>query len=199
MKYFNRHPEPDFLSDHAARWNEQWSRLKQRNPGASFQWNTHERQRVNQKIVPLLARQTQDHCSYCDAYPQRTGDDTIDHFCPKGAPAFHHLAYTWTNLYIACNHCQRSKMEDFSDKLLRPDADDYAFERYFVYNYSTHEITPNPAADEADKEKALETIKIFNFNAPGNLISRRHTLERWTGLPADLKHLDDFPFRFALL
>ncbi len=115
MKYFLRHDEPDFLAQNAARWNQQWANLRARNLGATFQWYTHNGLPVNQLLSPLLASQTQQHCSYCDAFPPRLGDDTIDHFRPKGNPAFYHQSYVWVNLYSSCGHCQRAKMEDFSD------------------------------------------------------------------------------------
>ncbi|MFN0036929.1 MAG: hypothetical protein ACKVUS_17880 [Saprospiraceae bacterium] len=199
MKYFVRLNEPEFLSQNAARWNQQWASLKARNPGATFQWYRHGGQPVNQFLLPVLATQTQQHCSYCDAFPPHLADETIDHFHPKGSPAFYDQAYAWSNLYYACGHCQKAKMEDFSEDLLWPDAVDYSFERYFIYNYAFHEITPNPDASESEQSRAKTTIDIFQFNHPGQVISRRHAWERWNGNLEGERFIEDFNFRFILM
>jgi uncharacterized protein (TIGR02646 family) len=199
MKSFVRHSEPDFLKQHAARWNRQWTALKTRNPGAQFNWYTYQGQPVNQLLAPTLESQTQQHCSYCDAFPLRKGDNTIDHFRPKGTPRFYKQAYTWKNLYTACGHCQNVKMEKFSEDLLSPDAADYSFERYFVYNYTSHEIEINTTASPDDQRKATVTLRIFQFNHPAQVISRRHSWERWVLKPKNERYLDDFAFRFLLM
>ena len=104
MKYFKRLEEPDFLLRTARRWIKQWTNLKGRKPGALFQWYKYEGLPVNQHLCPLLARQTQDHCSYCDAFPARAADETIDHFRPKSDIRFYDQTYSWGNLYFACSH-----------------------------------------------------------------------------------------------
>lgn len=195
MRYFTRPAAPDFLLRNAARWNQQWADLKSRNSGASFQWYKFEGQPVNQKISPLLAALAQEHCAYCDAFPNKSDDDTIDHFKPKSDARFLLLAYEWTNLYSACGHCQKEKWEQFSELLLRPDADDYTFGRYFVYNYSNHEIDINPNTTSDEQERARMTICIFNFNHPGQVTARRQSWERWWS-PKTSQVLEDFAFRF---
>lgn len=199
MKSFKRNNEPDFLVQNAAKWNQQWADLKLRNPGASFQWYKHKGSTVNQLLIGDLAAQTQEHCSYCDAFPPRSNDNTIDHFRPKSHPAYYLDAYLWGNLYFACGHCQQLKLEQFSEDLLRPDALDYNFDRYFVYNYKEHEIEFNPAASEEEQRKAKTTIAIFGFNESGQPTSRRHAWERWTGKSEEDRVVDDFPFRFLFL
>ncbi len=197
MKSFIRGIEPLALQQESARWNRQWAALRQGNAGARFNWSRYNATPVNQIILPDLKAQTQDHCSYCDGFPPLIGDDTIDHFCPKTDPAFYHLAYTWSNLFIACNHCQRAKMEQFSTLLLRPDEGQYTFERYFIYNYTTHTVDVNPLASIEEQQNAKETIRIFDFNHNGKIIQRRHSSERWRGESAP--NLDDFPYRFIFI
>ncbi len=199
MKYFKRQDEPEFLQQNAARWNQQWAELKSRNPGATFNWYQHQRRPVNQLLGPLLQVQTQYHCSYCDAYPAQLGDKTIDHFCPKSEPQYFMEAYSWRNLYCACNHCQTAKMEIFSEELLRPDDPDYSFDRYFIYNFATHEIEVNPGASPSDQSSAHTTIKIFQFNYLEKTTLRRHAWERWMRSAIQEQVLEDFPFRFILL
>ncbi|MEO6038017.1 MAG: HNH endonuclease [Saprospiraceae bacterium] len=195
MKHFDRHPAPDFLLRNVDLWNRQWSASKTNNPGAVFQWYIHEGQRVNQKIGPILSLQTQDHCSYCDAFPMGLADNTIDHFCPKGNPAFYNLAYTWENLFWACADCQKAKGEQFEDVLIRPDSPTYNFRHFFIYNFNTHEIDPNPNSTPEDQLRAKATISIFKLREPSRVAARRMAWERWYS-PLAIRDLDDFPFRF---
>jgi len=199
MRSFTRLEAPDFWNTHAPRWNEQWRARKQDNPGAQFSWYQHEGRPVNQHIIPILKQQTQDHCSYCDGYPPVLGDDTIDHFQPKGDPLFHHHAYTWGNLYVACAHCQRAKMEQYSTDLLRPDEQEYRFERYFIYNFNTHHVEVDPSATEDYQRRAALTIRIFQFNHTGKVAMRRNEFERWIYKKREENaHIDDFAFRFMM-
>lgn len=89
-------------------------------------------------------------------------------------------------------------MESFSTDLLRPDAPDYSFDRYFVYNFSSHEIGVNPSALATDQNKAQITIQIFQFNYSEKTTLRRHAWERWMRASPEEQNLDDFPFRFIL-
>ena len=198
MKYFKRQDEPVFLQQNAARWNQQWAELKSRNSGATFNWYRYKGQPVNQHLAPFLQAQTQHHCSYCDAYPAQLGDKTIDHFCPKSEALYFLMAYTWQNLYSACNHCQTAKMENFSEDLLRPDDPSYSFDRYFIYNFATHEIEVNPGTSPSDQSSAYTTIQIFQFNYPEKTTLRRHAWERWMRSQLQEQVLEDFPFRFIL-
>lgn len=195
MKHFDRLPAPDFLLQNADQWNHQWAALKANRIGASFQWYKHDRQPVNQKIGPILSLQTQDHCSYCDAFPMGLADNTIDHFRPKGNPSFYHLAYVWENLFWTCADCQKAKGEQFEDSLLRPDSPAYTFQRFFIYNFSTHEIDPNPTSTIEDQLRAEVTINIFKIREPSRIAARRMAWERWHS-PLNEGNVDDFPFRF---
>jgi uncharacterized protein (TIGR02646 family) len=160
-----------------------------------FQWYRHDNHPVNQLLAPVLSQQTQDHCSYCDAFPLGLADNTIDHFKPKGTEEFLLEAYSWKNLYWACADCQKAKLEKFDQLLLAPDGDNYSFGRYFIYNFHTHEISPNPGAANLDQQKALTTIKIFQFNHPGQIAKRRQSWERKSS-PLASPNSDDFSFRF---
>jgi uncharacterized protein (TIGR02646 family) len=147
-------------------------------------------------LLPLLIEQTQLHCSYCDYSPPRIGDDTIDHFKAKGIILFYHLVYQWENLYFCCNACQRAKMEQFDELLLRPDEVGYSFERYFILDTQTFDIQPNLAASNNDQKRAATTIEIFKFNHAGQRESRRRSWQLYFGLPKTERYLDDFAFRF---
>ena len=204
MHRFTRLATPQYLTEINAKkqlqnwevWGNRYAQNKTVNTRHTFQWATHEGQKVNQRLSPLLTAQTQIHCSYCDHSPPRVGDDTIDHFKPRGNAQFYHLSYQWENLYFSCNACQRSKMEQFDDLLLRPDAVDYSFERYFMLDTETFEIQPNLAAVAQDQNRAVKTINIFGFNERGQIESRRRSWQRFYGLAETDRQSEDFAYRF---
>jgi uncharacterized protein (TIGR02646 family) len=194
MRPFTRTDSPDFLQKNSQKWGENYAKRKSEKPSFDFKWKTFKKQKVNQLLLPTLKAQTQSHCSYCDFFPPRIADETIDHFQPKGNALYFHKAYHWENLYFSCANYQRTKMENFDDALLRPDALDFSFERYFILNFSTFEINPNPKAIPEDQEKAAISIRIFGFNHTGQLIARRHSFERYNAITTP--DLEDFAFRF---
>jgi hypothetical protein len=59
---------------------------------------------------------------------------------------------------------------------LRPDDDDYTFERYFLREIDGS-IIPNPAASTQDTERALATIELLKLNQRTDLrnFRRRHS------------------------
>jgi uncharacterized protein (TIGR02646 family) len=133
-----------------------------RKQAAQFHWREIDGESVNIKLLPFLKTQTQEHCSFCDAYPVTPPSiDTIEHFRPKSR--FPREAYRWTNLYFCCMHCQR-KGDDFDEDLLRPDADDYAFEKYFRWDFTTGEMLTNTLALPEDQQRADVTIRLYRLN-----------------------------------
>jgi hypothetical protein len=99
MRKFTRTETPDFLTEKWELWGERFYRNKTSNQSYKFQWPTIKKQPVNRLLEPLLAYQTQGHCSYCDRYPLRSREDSIDHFKPKSKRAYHRIAFHWNNLY----------------------------------------------------------------------------------------------------
>lgn len=88
-------------------------------------------------------------------------------------------------------------MEQYDDNILRPDANGYSFDRYFIYNYSSHKIDVNPSASSRDQKKANITCQIFQFNHKSKIIARRLIWELWSN--SDSKYdqkIDDLPYRF---
>lgn len=194
MRKFTRRAAPPLIDKYAVEIGAKYAARRATEPNYSFQWPTREKQKMNHAALPDLLAQTGNHCSYCDKFPLHQKDDTIDHFKPKTDPRFYTLVCTWTNMYLACTHCQDSKKTQYNDRLLRPDEVDYEFRRYFTYNYNSHEIEVNPGADPVDRDRAEETRRIFGFNHPGVKTARRHAYERYMGMAAPV--LDDFNYRF---
>jgi uncharacterized protein (TIGR02646 family) len=117
----------------------------------------------------------------------------IEHFKPKSDPRFYGEAYAWDNLYYSCDCCQSSKGERWDECLLRPDAADYSFERYFCFDYTTGQIKPNCLATAADQERAAVTIRLYGLDLAEKRRSRCLELRKW--LRSGDRNLDEWAYR----
>jgi uncharacterized protein (TIGR02646 family) len=185
-----RPPAPQWLLDNYEKWGRQY-RDKRANPDKKnkFQWAAYCRQKVNVLLMPLLRDMTQKHCSFCDCRLRR---ETIEHFRPVSKYPLE--AYLWDNLFICCFDCQ-DKYDEYDDKLLKPDAADYEFRRYFFYDFATGEIRPNKRANALDQERAETTIRLYKLNELDLPEQRKQWSDNWQTLRNN--ELDALPFRFV--
>ena len=115
MKKFARVAQPEVLADRWEQWGMDWEQRRAQNGAAVFHWHKVDGVSVNQILLPVLKAQTQDHCSFCDAFPVAPPSiDTIEHFRPKAA--FPREAYHWLNLYYCCMFCQQKNDEYSEDR-----------------------------------------------------------------------------------
>ncbi len=162
MKRFARGDQPGCLQGNWEEWGRKWAQRRVDKPNPSFYWGRFEEQSVHDLLVESLKRQTLDHCSFCDAFPVRPpSDETIEHFRPKSE--FPLEAYHWPNPYYCCRCCQR-KEGKYSDDVLRPDAPDYDFDRYFRWDYTLGLLEVNPLGNAHDQQRARKTIEYFRLN-----------------------------------
>lgn len=197
MKAAIRPLEPGFLAENAAGWTQRWVSRREANASAAFAWPQHEGSYVNVLLREHLRDMTAGHCAYCDAFELGAAPrETIDHFRPKSA--YPTLAYTWSNLFPCCDVCQTAKSERFVEALLKPDDADYSFERYFVYDVRTGELTPNPAAPTGDRDRASESIRIFDLNSAPRCSSRKRARNLVARYPSWREDLNALPYRFVL-
>jgi uncharacterized protein (TIGR02646 family) len=190
MRKFKRAPAPEFLLEKWESWGKKWAQRRAANPAASFHWHSVENELVNLKLRPLLKAQVSDHCSFCDNYPiSPPSYDTIEHFRPKRL--FPREAYQWENLYYCCDCCQR-KGDDFDDALLRPDAEDYTFDRFFRWDYTRGTLELNERASAEDQHRAEVTVMLYRLN-DGHPSLRRRELRRRSLMPDE--PIDDFAYR----
>lgn len=163
MRKQTRPPEPDVLRDHQAKWNRQWTELRERNPAAAFSWYQVGSKTAREWILDDLRGMNQGHCSFCDAFPvESLSTEPIEHFQPKSRPEFYGLAYSWDNLFYCCDRCQNQKGEEWDDRLLKPDAVDYEFSDYFQFRDG--HIVPAESADDDGQARARATIRLYGFN-----------------------------------
>ena len=117
-------------------------------------------------------------CAFCEgqlgaqAYPQ------IEHYISRrSAP---HRAFEWENLLPVCQVCNTFKGHaDHQGRLLKPDSEDP--EPFFWITYEGV-IDPHPGLNEADKLRALETIRLCGLNRPELVVSRQAVgdfVNRW--------------------
>ncbi len=189
MTPLQRTPAPDFLLQHWEEWGKLWQKKLVENPKASFPYPQVQGQGKEQIREQLFAMSAE-HCAFCDAL---NAQETIEHFKPK--KQFPLVAYQWENLYPCCGDCQ-GKNDRYSDALLRPDADDYSFRRYFILDFPTFELCPNPEAEASDQERAKITIELYRLNRPTAKKSRKLSWKNFRLLLAHDNNLDDLPFRY---
>ncbi len=166
---------PECIRGKEAELGERFRQRRVVDRGCAFSWGQHEKVPRNHGLLLSLKEMTTDHCSFCDGYPFDMSKETIEHFRPKSL--FPELAYTWNNLFYACDRCQEEKGEKFDDLLLKPDSTDYTFSRYFMVDYRTGELAPNPTASDTDQQRAQITIACYGLNIEARNTSRRRTIK----------------------
>lgn len=159
MRKLTRIPCPKVLVDKGQKWTKRMV-----DKGQWTAWPQDDNKKLNHILRDEgLKEQTQAHCSYCDRTPvDLTGVETIDHFRPKSK--FLPLALEWTNLFYCCSRCQSVKREKYDDDLLKPDAEDYDFDRYFMWKFETGELLPNDVAPEEMQQRARYTISTLKLS-----------------------------------
>ena len=200
MRKFIRSDSPDFLKTNWQKWGKKYENSRKINTGFTFQWPIYKGEKINILLEPTLSHQTDFHCSYCDNFPVKSKEDSIDHFKPKSNELYYELVCKWENLYYCCQNCQQYKREQYNDNLLRPDDVDFSFESYFIYSFNSHKIEPNPASPENNKLKAITTINVFGLNDAGQIAARRISLERYESKKKLNENIEinDFPYRFTI-
>lgn len=186
MHRVTRPDAPGVFAENALRWRDQYVVRRADGP-ASFDWYVAGGVRARDIALQALRIMTAGHCAYCDGYPVFLGE-TIDHFRPKST--WPELAYDWGNLYVCCAQCQK-RGDRFDEGLLRPDASDYAFDRYFECDLATGRLAPAGDASPDDQGRAAVTIQLFNLNHPTLVVLRR---DAWAKRREP--STDEDPFRF---
>ena len=194
MRRQTRPPIPEVLQKHGERWTRQWIDLREKNPSAKFSWYQAEGKTAREWLLPELQHMTQGHCAFCDCFPlDDRSQEPIEHFKPKSDPQFYADAYAWENLYYCCDRCQSNKGERWDDRLLRPDTADYAFDRYFMFDYTTGQIKANCLASAPDQARATVTIELYGLDLTEKRRSRCLELRKWQR--SSERDLDEWGYR----
>lgn len=198
MNKATRGPEPGLLQRHGAQIAQDYAERRHAQPRHQFRWPQRDGQRLDDVVRVALRAMTGERCAYCDGHPiDAVGEDQIDHFQPKSLPEFYALVCTWTNLYLTCSACNKAKRDTWDERLLRPDADDYSFERYFEYRFDTGELHPSGAASAHDQARAARTIEVLQLNRSGACKQRLRTV-RQIRHAASAEDRADVAYRYLL-
>lgn len=150
--------------------------------------------KTDRNVFEPLMEMTANHCSYCDILYKGESDFVNDLF--NSSNTFSELKYNWNNIYCACATCSLQRNSYYSDKLLRPDAADYDFDRYFSINFKTGALEPNPNASKEDYERAKETIKAFGLNNYSRPNARLQELRKAQDELSKNIPIDNYSYRF---
>jgi len=194
MEKINRTEVPDWLKEKWQEWGEKWqSKYASTKKSKDFQWYRNKNQGYDE-LVHELSEMTQYHCSFCDAYPMGSRiPHSIEHFKPK--TKFPLLAYQWDNFFLCCGICQK-KGDHFDEDLLKPDAENYDFDKYFDIKWDTGELIPNSDASEKDQRRAEITIRLYKLNEYGKPDDRIEELKKFDD--SHSPEIDSFSYRFFL-
>lgn len=112
-------------------------------------------------------------CAYCES-EIGDGNRHIEHFRQKGRDAT--VTFLWSNVFGSCNSedsCGKHKDNCGAynpGDLLKPDVDDA--DDYFIF-VSDGSIAPRADLDAARKQRAEETLRIFNLAAQHGALRQR--------------------------
>lgn len=198
MQKCRRGSAPELLAKHGPEIGAEYAHRRRAEPTYRFQWPQRDGQKLYEIARAALAEMTARRCSYCDGYPlSATGNEEIDHFCPKTHEEFYELVCTWENLFLICTSCNGAKRDQWEPSLLRPDAPEYTFDRYFLFNFETGELEPAPDIPAADRHRARRTIEIFDLNRPGACTARLAAIRTIRRRESD-DELADVAYRFLI-
>ena len=164
-----------------ARWTAKFIGRRTKNAGAAFYWpaipvaqRARRLERLNNRLLPLLKAQSDGCCSFCSKRPVEV--ESIEHHAPKSRRS--DLAYEWCNLFYCCGKCQARKKEHFHASLLKPD-ENFVFEQYFMWEFKTGKLKPNPLAPPEKQRAAKVTICLYGLNHPEHCRGRVDDRENW--------------------
>lgn len=190
MRRCERPPAPTWFVERSASWTDRWLTT------GTFEWPTLERERVNLRLLDeALLPMTAGHCAYCDAAPLGAASRaTVDHHLPKSVHP--ELAFTFTNLFAACDVCQQAKADRVERDALRPDALGYRFEDWFIFKPENGEIAARLDATPEGRLRAEATIRWFELNRHGRPGARRR-IWRQRRSEREPGPLDEYSYRFV--
>ncbi len=143
-------------------------------------WSNHEYWRNSLEDLHEAYNQV---CAYSAQWiPWIEGSPTVDHFIPKSVKP--ELAYEWSNFRLSCLKMNARK-RDFDDIL-----DPFQIQaEWFVLDFPSLLIKPNPNLDTSIKNKIRSTIKRLKLNDDDACVRSR---QRWL-IPYCKKQ---YPFEF---
>ena len=127
-------------------------------------WDNREYWRDSLKDLHIAYNEI---CAYSAQWiPWIEGSPTVDHFLPKSVNP--ELAYQWSNFRLSCLKMNARK-RDFQDVLDPFNIQD----GWFILNFPSLLIKPNPELEESIKIKVKNTIKRLKLNDDDDCVRHR--------------------------
>lgn len=147
---------------------------------------------IKKVLLPLLLEVTNRHCAFCDTHPLTPDFHpiSIEHFEPKSKRP--EKAYSWENLFPACDGCTRNKGDRFDEKLLKPDDDSYSFDAHFRISGEGW----LECKQKQKKSRASITIDIYKLNRGALVSERKKYIRDFPKLNPE--NPNDYPFRYLI-
>lgn len=164
MRWVERGPEPQGVSEYAERFTSGWLRYCIDHVGARPD-DDHWRD-----FTPHLRARFNNRCGYCERkcdYHAEIGNmaPSVDHFCPRcSCPT---RVYDWTNWVYSCQRCNCKKADHWPPLgLVDPCSmePEQKPERFFDYDTETGQIIPRTDLSSPEVQVALDTIQYLGLN-----------------------------------
>lgn len=169
MRHIDRLLEPEILSRKHEWWQQQFDERRAANP----KYRPDASKYGNKQIREVLDACSHGKCFYCES--KLKGElKEIDHL--KEVAIAPELAFTWTNLYLSCHHCN-DKIDHNGipvEEVLDPcSATDEEIQRNITFEDECICIQPG-------SDKGLKTIQKFHLNSDSLDLKRGKWLRKIT-------------------
>ncbi len=106
MRRLSKGPTPQVLIDNEAQWTKELVALRAGDAGVPRAAETRYRHHT---VRAAIVGEAKGKCVYCESSLTHAQPGDIEHFRPKSL--IPELAFTWTNLLLACRKCNHAKGE----------------------------------------------------------------------------------------
>ena len=182
----NRTEKPVVLADNAAKWKREIRSARTADTRKKAQ-NKYQHQDIKQALEEMFHGK----CAYCESKITHIDYGHIEHFRPKGTPAYYELAVEWNNLLLACGRCNGAEnkgtkfpLGNKGGPLINP-GKDYP-SRHLRFDYDPKLKLANVLGKS---ERGETTWRILGLNRP-KLLEHRSIFVRKLWVIADRYHND---------
>ena len=145
-------------------------------------WDAFGKTHEHRLLGDALYERQHHFCAYCEKYLQQIDDGFIEHLVRrKDVPQ---RTFDWTNMFFSCKHedsCGLFKDNSkngivFNENDIIDPSSEHS-QDYFCFDQEGH-IFPRPDLSPREKQRAEETIRIFNLNNSERLCRLREKAVR---------------------
>lgn len=164
-----RSKKPDVLTEKEAGWKKN-IRLASTESARKQAQDKYQHKDIKKALVDMFHGK----CAYCESAINHVDYGHIEHFKPKGTPAYFELAVDWNNLLLACGRCNGAEhkgskfpLEDEDGPLVNPV--DEELSEHLRFDFDPHLKLANVLGIS---KRGETTRKILGLNRP-ELVKRR--------------------------